>query len=222
VEEMLEIGLQKIGLLFADENVKKLTWSEFCSRVDNCMSGTVTKRGLQRWDSKIDENLIISSVLARKENCVGLLPVAWYLCRKRVVEQNFEKYPLLELLSRNGGTRLGIKNVVLPELQKWDKTDPLLLEVAGWLLKRSVDQHLRIAWTRMFSEMDRDVSVLLTESNKWFFRKDFYGDRTNSRIPTAIGWLEQLGLVGRSGLTEKGMMALQRSHKALASVGGDK
>jgi hypothetical protein len=221
VAEMLDIGLQKIGLIAAGESAGELTWSEFGNRVESHIAGEVSVSGLLRWDSIIDENQIVTATVARKENCVGLLPVAWYLCRKRAEDQDYEKYPHLELLFRNGGARIGLKHVVLPELQKWDDSDPLLQDVVGWLIKRSVDQHLRIAWSRMFTEMDRDVSVLLTDGNMWMFRKVFYGGRTDSRIRVAIGWLRQLGLVGKSGITDKGMDALQRGYHALASIGGE-
>ena len=152
---------------------------------------------------------------------MGLLPIAWYLCRKRAGDLNIEQFPHLELLSRNGAARIGLNQVILPELQKWEESDPSLQEVVGWLIKRSVDQHLRIAWSRMFTDMDRDVSVLLTDGNKWMFRKVFYGGRTDSRIRVAIGWLRQLGLIDKSGATDKGKDALQRGYNALATVGGE-
>jgi hypothetical protein len=153
---------------------------------------------------------------------IGLQPVAWILCQFRVGSHDLLQYPELEILSRQGHARLGLQQVILPMLEQWTRDDPTLGQVIAWQLQRTVDQHLRIAWARMFVDVKKDVAILVSDGDNWAHRgKDYVGDRTASRISQAIGWLRQLGLIGEDGLTLEGQTVLRRRYEVLSSCGGE-
>ena len=84
------------------------------------------------------------------------------------------------------------------------------------LLQRTVDQHLRIAWTRLrFEGSGKDVAVISSDGRRWSYRKPFYPGRSASRIDQAISWLKQLGLCDDTGLTEDGQGYRQRNLEVL-------
>ena len=104
----------------------------------------------------------------------------------------------------------------------WTATNPLLVEVVSWLVQRTVDQHLRIAWSRMFSDVNKDVAILLCDGDLWKHRgRNYSGGRMASRISEAIAWLEQLLLLDSSGLTSKGEAVLKHGYDVLTRHGGD-
>jgi hypothetical protein len=88
-------------------------------------------------------------------------------------------------------------------------------EAIAELTLRTVDQHLRIAWSRMAREPDRDVSLLSTDGDIWYFKKAFRGGRTASRMTQTIGWLNQLALLNEKGCTAKGRQYLNRINSIL-------
>ena len=68
----------------------------------------------------------------------------------------------------------------------------------------------------MATDMKRDVSALTTDGDDWRSRgKTVFADRTASRLPQAIGWLQQLGLVEESGVTDDGEKVLRQALRTL-------
>ena len=221
VQDMMDLGLKSVGLLSTTESHDSLKWLDLQRRIESQIRSTVGRMDVRRWDSGLDENQIISLVMKRSEMSIGLLPVVWQLCRLRTSDQKTDPSSQVDLLSRQGLARIGYLQVILPELARWDQTNPPLSAVADWLIKRSVDQHLRIAWSRMVSDMDHDVAVILSDGTRLKYRKDFSGGRTQSRIKDALGWIKQLGLVNTSGLTNKGKEVLQRGYDTLTRLRGE-
>lgn len=219
VEEMIDIGLQKIRLISSKEKHTSISWNTLVNRVEAQLKKKSFRNGLWRWETGIDENAIISLASENKETSIGLLPLAWYLCQRRLDKDNNEDSKL-EYLSQQGGARMGLAQVLFPELQKWKKLNPSIAEISGWLIKRTVEQHLRISWSRMSVDFNRDVAVIISDGEKWRFRKNFEGGRTASRVGEAIDWLRQLGLIDEAGLPELGKSILTRNYKTLALVNG--
>lgn len=89
------------------------------------------------------------------------------------------------------------------------------------LVLRTVEQHLRVSWSRMAVDVRHDVALLTSEADRWQSRpeekhvRDYRGGRSLSRLPQVVGWLQQLGLVDQSGLTQRGKKVYQRSLNAL-------
>ena len=120
-------------------------------------------------------------------------------------------------LSYQGWRRLGLRDVILPELERFWREDRPWRDVAAELAYRTVQQHLQIAWSRLQVDLRRDVALLNTEGDKWFSRgKGFSGGRTASRLQQALGWLNQLKLIDKSGITADGDFVLQGALKTLS------
>jgi hypothetical protein len=92
--------------------------------------------------------------------------------------------------------------------------------VMAALARRSVDQHLRVAWARWSQDTRRDVTRLLADGGQWSLRKRrFKAGRTDSRLRVSLAWLQQLRLIGGGGLTTGGSVALGRALAFLEEVG---
>jgi hypothetical protein len=120
-------------------------------------------------------------------------------------------------LSYQGWRRLGLRDVILPELERFHREDRPLREVAAELAYRTVQQHLQITWSRLQVDLRRDVALLTAEGNQWFSRgKTFAAGRTASRIQQALGWLGQLKLIDAGGITADGDVVLKQAFAVLA------
>ena len=217
-----DLALRKLGLLTDDETVSTVRFQTLAERVESQFFNRQTERGLVRWKGDLDENVLIKTILQDSTASAGLTPVVWLLCRHRVATEDPEAFPHLRMLLQAGSARVGLREVVFPQLETWATTNPLLIDVISWLLQRTVDQHLRIAWSRMFADMNKDVAILLCDGDLWQQRgKNYTGGRMASRISDAIGWLEQLQLLNTSGLTQKGEEVLRRGYEVLTRHGGE-
>lgn len=220
--EPINDALRQVGLLTQEESFESLNFLDLVARVEAKIGNRTLVRGMYRWDSELDESRVIGLAMKNKWTAVGLQPVAWILCQCRVGSCDLSLYPELEILSRQGAARFGLQQVVLPQLQLWAAENPTLDQVIAWQLQRSVDQHLRIAWSRMFGDVTKDVAVLISDGEHWQHRgKNYVGDRTASRMTQAIGWLRQLELIAAGGITTAGEAVLQRGYQTLAAAGGD-
>jgi hypothetical protein len=149
-----------------------------------------------------------------------VLPVAWALAVRRAELGIAKGEDGFQLLSQQGWGRVGLREVILPSVQVFLREDWSFSRVAAELARRTVEQHLRISWTRMAADPRRDVAVLTSDGNRWCYRKVFNAGRTASRIREAVGWLQQLGLVSAGGITDDGRVILAKSLKALREGGG--
>jgi hypothetical protein len=148
---------------------------------------------------------------------LSLAVVAWVLAATRVgdaVRENGQEY---HNLSYQGWRRLGLRDIILPELRRFLREDRPMREVAAELAYRTVQQHLQITWSRLQVDLRRDVALLTAEGNKWFSRgKAFAAGRTASRLQQALGWLVQLKLIDGDGVTPDGDVVLKRGLRTLS------
>jgi hypothetical protein len=107
--------------------------------------------------------------------------------------------------------QIGIEDVILPKLDAFARERRTVREVMAELITRTVQQHLRVAWTRFSPPQGKDVSVLVAGHDTWARKNGFRAGRTDSRLWVAIDWLYQLGLVNDDGLTGRGERILDRS-----------
>lgn len=217
-----DIALRELGLLTAEESITTVRFLTLAERVEALLLHRQTERGLVRWQGGLDENTLIKSILQNSDASTGLAPVVWLLCRQRVATETPEAFTPLAMLLQAGTARVGLREVVFPQLETWAAKNPLLIEVIAWLVQRTVDQHLRIAWSRMFADMNKDVAILLCDGDLWTHRgRNYGGGRMASRISDGIGWLEQLLLLGPSGLTREGEEVLKHGYDVLTRHGGE-
>ena len=210
-EDELTSAMQDLGLMRAGEALNELTFADISDRVIQLSSKENSGRsGLTRWRQGIDELQLIR-ILQKKTTRAGVLavlPVAWLLAARRLDESGKPESRPAWLLSDQGRARIGLEEIVIPTLATFIQDGARFMDVAAELALRTVGQHLQIAWARFGQDPKKLVAVISSDGRNWAFRNKFYAGRTASRISQAVGWLEQLGLVDASGITETGRKRL--------------
>jgi len=209
--------LHTIGVLKEKESFIDLRFLDVYSRIERTIGkSNHVDSGLQRWESnQLDETILIDLSSTREPGAVGLLPVAWILAYLRAREGMDTEYDVVKMLSRGGWGRIGLKEVVSPAIEEWKTRNPKYSQVLSDMINRMVDQHVRISWSRMATDVNRDVSVMVVDGNKWCYLKEFYAGRTAARLKEAIGWLVQLKLLDDQGTTPDGDDILSRGYYSL-------
>lgn len=204
---LVEVGESPLDLPFQTlrERVQKLTTDQR-SQVE----------GLSRWQGPLNELKLIKIARSSGIGALALLPVAWLLVTERAVSGPVGNDAVLDSLSHQGWARVGLRQVIVPSIERFLKEEWTLRNVISALARRSVDQHLRVSWSRLSQDPKRDVAVMTSDGERWAFRKRFNAGRTASRLDRAISWLEQLGLLDETGLTPKGVSALTHCVETLA------
>ncbi len=211
-------ALRDLDLLDNSESVIDLSFRKVITRIEARLDvASELKRGINRWSADLIEPRLYKQALKSGAGALSLAVVAWALAAFRVGSAVRENGPEHSGLSYQGWRRLGLRDIILPELERFLQEDRPFREVAAELAYRTVQQHLQIAWSRLQADLQRDVSLLTAEGDKWFSRgKGFGGGRTLSRIPQAVGWLEQLQLIDENGITADGNDILQGALKVLS------
>lgn len=211
-------ALRDLNLISTGESVSGLTFRVLENRLQARFSVAGGKKaGVARWPDKLIEPLLYRRALKAGAGALSLAVVAWIMAGLRVGDAVREGNQALHSLSHQGWRRLGLREVVLPELERFRREDRPLRDVAAEMAMRTVQQHLQITWARLQVDLRRDVALLTAEGNKWFARgKGFTAGRTASRIQQALGWLHQLRLIDANGITTDGNVVLQRALMSLA------
>lgn len=202
----LDEGFAAISLtgLSCDQPISRLV-----DAVTEAVGPAAEIRGLRRWTGRLNElALLLRSDLVYRAEGLGVLPVAWLLAAYRIGLGVASRLPGFDIEGAAGSSRMGMTAVVLPEIRTWRANGRSIRETTEWLIRRSVDQHLRIAWSRLAREPHKDVSVLQSDGEDWIYLKDLSPGRATSRLDRAVGWLRQLGLIDDTGLTGEGATVL--------------
>lgn len=211
-------ALRDLGLLGNGEAIADLSFRELQARIEKRVSAdSAQTHGINRWSEKLIEPMLYKCALKSGAGALSLAVVAWILAEIRVGSAVRENGPEYGGLSYQGWRRLGLRDVILPELERFHREDRPLREVAAELAYRTVRQHQQITWSRLQVDLRRDVALLTAEEEKWFSRgKGFAAGRTASRLQQALGWLGQLKLIDAGGITADGDQVLQRALKVLS------
>lgn len=214
-------GLQDLGLLALSESISDLSFRELQRRIDQSVGSSIEHRnGLSRWGSALSETMVYQLSWRVGAGALTLAVVAWILAALRVGRGVREGGQDFGNLSHQGWRRMGLREVILPELERFHRENLPLREVAAELAYRTVNQHLQIAWSRLQADPRRDVALLTTEGNTWYARgKGFGGGRTASRLAQAVGWLQQLRLIDAGGITPDGEVVRQDGLRILSTGG---
>jgi hypothetical protein len=122
-----------------------------------------------------------------------------------------------------GWNSIGVHEVITPAVKKFAGENWQLNRVMAELALRTIEQHLRVSWSRMAVDVGHDVALLTTEGDRWQPRPgekhvaDYRAGRSASRIYQVINWLQQLNLIDKTGLTSRGKTAYQRALSILPS-----
>jgi hypothetical protein len=211
-------ALRDFHVLETGESVSDLSFRQLYARIEaKLSSGMERKRGIARWTTDLIEPRLYKRALRSGAGALTLAVVAWIVATIRVGAAVKESNREFGGLSYQGWRRLGLRDVILPEVERFHREDRPLRDVAAELAYRTVQQHLQIAWSRLQADLRRDVALLTTEGHRWFSRgKAFSGGRTASRLQQALGWLTQLKLIDGSGVTGDGDQVLQGALKVLS------
>ena len=214
---LMENELKSIGLIANSESYEKITFRDIYEKIKNAVQTESTfVEGLYRWaNQSISEPELIDRIQSKNLGIVSLIPIVWLIAYFRLKDGIDKDSRTINLLSRGGWGRVGLKEVIFPIIKEWEQKDPLYSQVVGELIGRTVDQHVRIAWSRMATDIKKDVSVLSVDGDKWKYKKDFVSGRTASRLTEATGWLRQLKLINNNGITSDGKEILKRGYASL-------
>lgn len=214
-----ESALRILQLLEPGESPIDIKFREIERRVVQLTSQELSEeRGLRRWLGTVQETEVYGISGSAGAGALAILPIAWILARRRVEPAINENNPAVQALSSRGWARMGLREVIFPQLERFHREDWKYQDVMVELAHRTLEQHLRISWARMKADPQRDVALLSSDGENWTFRKSFKPGRTASRIREASNWLGQLGLLGTSGLTDDGKSVLNRSIQTLRSA----
>lgn len=109
---------------------------------------------------------------------------------------------------------LGVFDVVVRSVNDWSNNDSSLIAQAAELMNFTIQQHLNIAWSRMATDLKKDVALISVDEGKWKSRgKQIAAGRTVSRLEQAIGWMEQLGWIDENGITSTGRPYADRAYE---------
>ncbi len=210
-------ALRQFGLLAKNESVRRIAFHQMVERVQRaCQDHETVRNGLRRWRGGLSESGLYDAALQAGPASAALLPVAWCLAAHRIT-QSADGIPMAtrRVASMGEVFQLGLQDVILPKLEEYRRSNPSYLEVMADLIIRSVQQHLRVAWSRFAAPNGKDVSVLIADLETWARNNGFAAGRTDSRLWVAIRWLEQLALVDEDGITSSGQRILDRALETL-------
>lgn len=211
-------ALDSFGLLRQGENAAAIGFEDLHSRIENSTAGErITEQGLIRWSGPLSELALINSIRSSPASALVLLPVIWCLT---AIRASMWPEPLANPFEGRigiGWNAIGVHEVVTPAVKKFVSERWQLDQVMFELALRTVEQHLRVSWSRMAVDIGHDVALMITEADRWQSRpeekhvRDYRADRSASRLYQVINWLQQLSLVDKSGLTPRGKVIYQRA-----------
>ena len=155
------------------------------------------RRGIRRWQNELAEEQLVQGAMTNTAGSVGLLPVAWLLARRRVDFDDENCRDVVSRMSHQGAGRFGFAQVILPTIDRWLQQHARLIDIVAELVHFTVEQHLRVAWSRLATDVREHVALLVADGDRWHYRKSFSNGRLGSRIRQTVGWLRRLEAVRR-------------------------
>lgn len=173
-----------------------------------------------RW-SGLREQDVIRVAKQSDAAALAMLPVAWVLARKRANGGVLGDDRLESYLSLQGWDRLGIEQVLVPTLNTMLERDVTIRTAILELGMRTLDQHTRVAWSRIARDPLRDVALFTVDGRRYLLKegKNFRAGRTASRLVQAVGWLHQLGLLEGGICTSAANTYIERTRRLAETTG---
>jgi hypothetical protein len=213
-------ALDELNLSGRSDDLDKLRFRTLVKRVEAATSVRGTPRdGIRRWTGSLTEVEVSEAAPGFAGGALVAGIVAWLLAERRTGLFVQGGRDTTESLSREGSSRFGMEQVILPRLSAWLHRNPTLAEVLEEYTHILIDQHLRIVWSRLALDPRKDVSVFLRDGDRLLARAGYSAGRTASRIGQAINWLEQLRLLEGGFITAEGKRVLKRCLATLERAG---
>ena len=219
VDDLLET-LVRLGLAEYGEKIEDISFKELVKRIARATNKErILRNGLNRWDGDLTETALIEVALSASSGQVMLVMVAWAMVAQRVSADAGGYNEQLALLSGEEDRRVGVFDVVLNSVSEWSGGDSSVIEIGAELINFTIQQHLSIAWSRMKTDLKKDVALLSVDEGKWKPRgKQIATGRTASRLDQAIAWMSQLGWIDENGITKSGRHYADRAYGIVGGV----
>lgn len=213
VDDLLEV-LARLGLADYEENIEEISVKELVKRIVKATKKKrVYRNGLYRWDGALTETAIIEAARHLSSGRAMIVMVAWILVAQRVSTDSEGHNAQLSLLAGEEDRRVGVFDVVIDSVSGWVDNDSSVIDLCAELMSFTIQQHLNIAWSRMQTDLMKDVALLTVDEGKWKPRgKQIAAGRTVSRIDQAFGWMRQLGWIDEHGITATGKAYADRAY----------
>lgn len=212
VAHLSECGIKRVG-----KSALRRPLAHFEERVaKSCGRVREVSESVRRWDGELDEIAVQDLATEDDASATVALLVAWLLAEQRVGQQAPPDSAAVEILSYQGGYRLGLREVVLPTLRGLRQRGLTFRECLAELVLVTADQHLSVAWNRAAQDPSGDVATIAVDGASWMRVQEFQAGRMASRLRQATGYLTQLGLfTAGKGLTTLGRRHHQRAVRML-------
>ncbi len=212
-DENIEI-LKDLGVINSSTAFDQLTFNTLKKKLDSRLHSNEYSENIRRWNIDLNEITIIDKA-KDYDNVSILILIAWLIIYNRIEYfiTKSQSSELASLLSRVQG-HMSFVDSILPAINKYLENNTPINEVLEYVIHSTIEQHFRIAWDR-FAIDSYNVAMIYRENNTLRHRLDFIPGQTQSRLKQAIGWLEQLGLVNKYGITPKGEKILNSNLNTL-------
>lgn len=212
-------ALRELELGEPGDDLEVLPFRTLVARVEQAteVQGTPAD-GIRRWTSGLTELGVAEAAPGFGGGALISGIASWLLSERRAGLFVREGRDAFELLSREGSSRFGMEQVILPRIEEWVSRDLSLTEVLEEYTHILIDQHLRIVWARLALDPKKDVSVFLRDGDRLLARSDYSAGRTASRVDQAINWLGQLRLLENGFITAEGRRVLERCLETLENA----
>lgn len=219
VDDLLE-ALVRLGLADDEEKIEEISVKELVNRVVKATKKKrVLRNGLYRWDGPLTETALIEAALSLSSGQAMIVMVAWILVAQRVSTDSAGHNVQLTMLAGEEERRVGVFDVVINSVSDWTDDDSSVIDLGAELMSFTIQQHLNIAWSRMQTDLKKDVALLTVDEGKWKSRgKQIAAGRTISRLDQAIGWMTQLRWIDEHGITAIGKMYADRAYGTVAGA----
>lgn len=214
----IEGAYHEFGVVPEGDQIETLSFSELARTVSERTSETTVDDGLRRWAGDLTEFNVMQANWGVGRGALGLGVLSWILAERRVLpglaEDGYWALDRLKAVERH--SRLGLEQVILPTLGRWRQSDLSVADALADYAHSVLDQHLRIAWSRMANDPRRDIAVVRRDGQRLLRGASFEPGRAVTRLTQAVGWLEQLRLTENGSITDEGRQVLARVVEALS------
>lgn len=208
--------LRDFGLLNEGEDLLSLSLSDLNERISEVTGDAHVNGGRLIWSNPICMERVVEAGIHRKDGSIAAALIGWLLALRMYRPTLDGDNSVWMNIARSGLGRLGLREVIAPSVQHWLEDGTPAVVAMAYLAQRTVEQHLRIVWSRRNNDgLHRDAARLVVDGDRWQYRAFFGGGRMDSRLRQAFGWMRALGLWNRDGVTPKGQEAHARILKTL-------
>ena len=197
--------LRELGLAQGGEDLGALSLRELKDRVKSLTPPVRETNGFQWWRGPLVEPTLYRAVAGARGGILALGILSWILADRRAGNAVRSGHPAAGPLSTEGKARFGLKQVILPRLEEWERRRVSVLEAVAGYCYLILDQHLQVVWRRMAADPGKDPSIFHRDGSEIRWTAHYNGGRSDTRIGIAVSWLHQLRLLEDGRTTVRGL-----------------